>query len=61
MSDRSDSSFHSLDELLDYPFERIETELTPTLLERLEQLEQKLQEMDDELTEYLDRSTCTIQ
>lgn len=60
MSDRSDSSFHSLDELLDFPFERIETELTPTIIERLEALEQKLQELDEDLTEYLDRSSCPI-
>ncbi|MFP4329817.1 MAG: hypothetical protein ACOC45_05305 [Alkalispirochaetaceae bacterium] len=61
MSDRNDGSFQSLDELLDLPFERIETELKPTPLERLESLGKQLQELDDELTEYLERNSCTIQ
>lgn len=60
MSDRSDGSFHSLEDLLDYPFERIETEITLSPIERLEALERKLQELDEELTEYLDRSSCPI-
>lgn len=55
MSDRS------LDELLDTPFERIESEQTQTILERIEAMERKLQELDDELTEYIDHSTCTVQ
>ena len=57
MSDRSDSSFRSLDELLDTPFEKMESDL---IMERIEAMEAKLQELDDELTEYLERSSCTI-
>lgn len=57
----SDRSFHSLDELLESPFERIETEQPPTTLERIEAMERKLQELDDDLTEYLDRSSCVVQ
>jgi len=61
MSDRGDSSFRSLDELLDDPFEKMESELRPGVRERIEAMEAKLQKLDDELTEYLERSSCAIQ